>query len=519
MTQRVAIRRALVSVSDKTHLIELATLLNQHGVQIVSTGSTAASIAAAGIPVVSVSDVTGFPEILDGRVKTLHPAIHGGLLGRPQVIEHAEQMQQHSIEAFELLVVNLYPFQQTVLAGGDVDACVENIDIGGPAMVRAAAKNHENVAVITDVTQYELIEQVIANGGFTFDERRQLAARAYAHTAEYDTAVASWFGSIADLHEGWSRFTGTTATLVHALRYGENPHQSAGLYIDNDPTNTGVARGHLLQGKEMSYNNFLDADAAWRAAHDHGDQPTVAIIKHANPCGIAVGSSIADAYRRAFECDSLSAFGGVVAVNEELDAATARAIKDVFTEVVIAPSFSAEALEILKPKTAMRLLQAPRPSRNRHEWRSISGGVLRQELDTLHAPGDDPSTWTLVAGEPADAQMLADLEFAWIACRAVKSNAILLAKDCASVGIGMGQVNRVDSAKLAITRAGQERAAGSVAASDAFFPFADGAQTLLDAGVKAIVQPGGSKRDDEVIAAVKAAGATMYLTGTRHFSH
>lgn len=519
MSQRIAIRRALISVSDKTGLIELAQELHQHGVQIVSTGSTAGSIAAAGIPVVSVSDVTGFPEILDGRVKTLHPKIHGGLLGRPGSSEHSSAMAEHDIEPFELLVVNLYPFQRTVAAGAGVDECIENIDIGGPAMVRAAAKNHESVAVITDVEQYSQVSRALAAGGFTFDERRQLAARAYAHTAAYDTAVASWFGMQADSHDGWSHFTGTTATLVQALRYGENPHQGAAVYVDDDLGNTGVARGQLLQGKEMSYNNYLDADAAWRAVHDHGEVPTVAIIKHANPCGIAVGESLSQAYQRAFDCDALSAFGGVVAVSHELDAATAMAIKDIFTEVVVAPAFSAESLEILKSKSALRLLHAPRPSRNRHEWRSVSGGVLRQDLDTLQADGDHPRNWTLVAGEAADAQMMADLNFAWIACRAVKSNAILLAKDRASVGIGMGQVNRVDSAKLAVARAGAERARGSVAASDAFFPFADGAQTLLEAGVRAIVQPGGSKRDDEVIEAVRAVGATMYFTGTRHFAH
>ena len=519
MSQRVPIRRALISVSDKTNLLDLAQRLHANGVQIVSTGSTSANIAAAGIPVVSVSDVTGFPEILDGRVKTLHPKIHGGLLGRVGVDEHDSQMSEHGIEAFELLVVNLYPFQRTVASGADVDECIENIDIGGPAMVRAAAKNHESVAVITDVAQYAQVYAALDAGGFTFDERRQLAARAYAHTAAYDTAVASWFGAHADSHDGWSHFTGTTATLSHSLRYGENPHQSAAVYVDNDPGNTGVARGTLLQGKEMSYNNYLDADAAWRAVHDHGDVHTVAIIKHANPCGIAVGDTLLQAYERALACDPLSAFGGVVAVSHELDAETAAAISAVFTEVVVAPAFADGALAALKSKTAMRLLQAPWPSRNRHEWRSVSGGVLRQDLDTLQAAGDDPASWTLVAGQPADAQLLADLRFAWIACRAVKSNAILLAKNGASIGVGMGQVNRVDSAKLAVARAGEERAAGSIAASDAFFPFADGVQVLLDAGVRAIVQPGGSKRDDEVIAAVRDAGATMYLTGTRHFSH
>jgi phosphoribosylaminoimidazolecarboxamide formyltransferase/IMP cyclohydrolase len=518
MSDRVQIRRALLGVSDKTGLIELARALIAAGVEIVSTGGTAAAITDAGLPVTAVSDVTGFPEMLDGRVKTLHPAIHGGLLGRPADPGHIQAMSEHGIAPFQLLVVNLYPFASTVASGASVDDCIENIDIGGPAMVRAAAKNHESVAVVTSPEDYALVAAALTDGGFTFAERQRLAARAFAHTASYDTAVAQWFAQQADQVEGWPMFSGITAQLAQPLRYGENPHQSAALYVDSDASNTGVARGILLQGKEMSYNNYIDADAAWRAAHDHGDIATVAIIKHANPCGIAIAEDVRTAYRKAFDCDSLSAFGGVVALNRPLDAATASAIAEVFTEVVIAPEFTEQARAILADKTALRLLQAQPPSRSRMEWRAVSGGHLRQQPDALDAAGDSAADWSLACGDAADVATLRDLEFAWRACRAVKSNAILLASEGASVGVGMGQVNRVDSARLAVARAG-ERAVGAVAASDAFFPFADGLQVLIDAGVRAVVQPGGSKRDAEVIAAAREAGITMYLTGTRHFAH
>lgn len=518
MNDRIAIRRALLGVSDKTGLIELAKALTAAGVEIVSTGGTAAAIADAGLPVTAVSDVTGFPEMLDGRVKTLHPAIHGGLLGRPADPAHVQAMTEHNITPFQLLVVNLYPFVQTVAAGGTLDDCIENIDIGGPAMVRAAAKNHESVAVVTSPADYSGVFDALQQGGFTHEQRRQLAARAFAHTASYDTAVAQWLAQTADAVDGWPAFAGISATLSQPLRYGENPHQPAALYVDADAKNTGVARGELLQGKEMSYNNYIDADAAWRAAHDQGDVATVAIIKHANPCGIAVGADAHSAYEKALACDPLSAFGGVVALNRPLDAQTAESIAKVFTEVVIAPDFTDAALQVLAGKTAMRLVRAQAPHRTRIEWRAVSGGYLRQQPDALDATGDDVATWTLVCGTPADDEMLADLQFAWRACRAVKSNAILLARNGASVGVGMGQVNRVDSARLAVARAG-ERAAASVAASDAFFPFADGLQVLIDAGVRAVVQPGGSKRDEEVIAAAQSAGVTMYFTGTRHFAH
>ena len=519
MTDRITIRRALLGVSDKTGLVDLARALHAAGVELVSTGGTAAAIADAGLPVTAVADITGFPEMLDGRVKTLHPAVHGGLLGRPAEPAHAAAMAEHGIAPFELLVVNLYPFVQTVAAGGGYDDCVENIDIGGPAMVRAAAKNHESVAVVTDPARYPEVLAALADGGFTLAQRQQLAARAFAHTAAYDTAVAQWLAERVDSTDGWPAFAGVSAALAAPLRYGENPHQPAALYLDADPSNRGVASGRLLQGKEMSYNNYLDADAAWRAAHDHGDDATVAIIKHANPCGIAVAADVEQAYVKALACDPLSAFGGVVAVNQPVDAATARRIVEVFTEVVIAPEFTDEALAILSGKTAMRLLVAQAPNRTRVEWRAVSGGFLRQRADALDAAGDDTDAWQLVSGTAADAATLADLRFAWRACRAVKSNAILLADNAASVGVGMGQVNRVDSARLAVARAGAERAEGSVAASDAFFPFADGLQVLIDAGVRAVVQPGGSKRDAEVVAAAQAAGVTMYLTGTRHFAH
>ncbi len=516
--QRISLRRALVSVSDKSGLLELAHALASAGVEIVSTGSTAGAIAAAGINVTAVDEVTNFPEILDGRVKTLHPGIHGGLLGRPADASHRQVMAEHGIEPFELLVVNLYPFTQTVAAGGDYDECVENIDIGGPAMLRAAAKNHESVAVVTSPTQYAAVIGALAQGGFTFAQRQQLAARAYAHTAAYDSAVAQWFADQADAVDGWSRFSAVTATLAQPLRYGENPHQRAALYRA-DGVDGGVADGELLQGKEMSYNNYVDADAAWRTAHDQGDVATVAIIKHANPCGIAIGTDAANAYAKAFDCDPLSAFGGVVALNVPVDEAVAGRIAEVFTEVVVAPAFTEAALAVLASKPALRLLLARPLTSDRVEWRAVSGGILRQSVDALDAVGDDPATWTLAAGDAVDPATLSDLQFAWRACRAVKSNAILLAHDGASVGVGMGQVNRVDAARLAVSRAGAERARGAVAASDAFFPFADGLQVLIDAGVRAVVQPGGSKRDDEVVAAAAAAGVTMYLTGTRHFAH
>ena len=425
-------------------------------------------------------------------------------------------------------MVNLYPFTQTVASGADFDACVEQIDIGGPSMVRAAAKNHPSVAVVVDPRRYQDVQAAVEQGGFTLSERRQLAAAAFAHTGAYDVAVGSWFAQqVAQEHDGelaTPAWFGASWELSQTLRYGENPHQSAALYISQTGA-PGLANADQLHGKAMSYNNYVDADAAWRAAHDH-PEPAVAIIKHANPCGIAVGSDIAQAHARAHQTDPLSAFGGVIAANRTITLAAAEQIAEVFTEVVIAPDYEPAALELLTQKKNIRVLKLAAAAAATQELRPISGGLLVQQVDQIDAKvtdgGDDFASWQLAAGTAADAQTVADLQFAWRAVRAVKSNAILLANGGAAVGIGMGQVNRVDSCKLAVQRANtdqSERARGAVAASDAFFPFADGFQVLADAGVRAVVQPGGSVRDDEVIAAAVAAGVTLYLTGTRHFAH
>jgi len=514
---RQRLTRALVSVSDKQRLVEVATALHDAGVAIVSTGSTAARIAEADVPVTPVEQVTGFPECLDGRVKTLHPGVHAGLLADPRLPEHSRQLDELGITGFDLLVVNLYPFTDTVASGADADACIEQIDIGGPAMVRAAAKNHARMAVITSPDQYDDLLRAVADGGFTQQERVVLAARAYAVTAAYDVAVASWMagGIAAEPDSSFPRFLGATWNRATTLRYGENPHQLAALYRGTPPA--GLAGAVQLHGKEMSYNNYVDADAALRAAYDF-DDPAVAIIKHTNPCGIAVSDSIAAAHAAAHATDPVSAFGGVIAANRPVDADMARQVADVFTEVVVAPEFTGDAVDILRQKKNVRLLRVAEPPRGGVEWRPVSGGVLLQQRDAVDAAGDDPASWTLAAGDPADDATLADLAFAWRACRAVKSNAILLAHGRAAVGIGMGQVNRVDSARLAVRRAG-DRAAGSVAASDAFFPFPDGLDVLVGGGVRAVVQPGGSVRDDDVIAAARDAGVTLYVTGTRHFFH
>jgi phosphoribosylaminoimidazolecarboxamide formyltransferase/IMP cyclohydrolase len=520
---RRPLRRALVSVYDKNGLVELATALHAAGVELVSTGSTAATIADAGVPVTKVEELTGFPECLDGRVKTLHPRVHAGILADTRRPEHVEQLAELDIEPFDLVVVNLYPFSATVASGAGPDECVELIDIGGPSMVRAAAKNHPSVAVVIDPARYADVAAAAAEGGFTLAERRGLAADAFAHTAAYDTAVAAWFaGEYAPdaeaVDSGFPAFAGASWTRARVLRYGENPHQGAALYLaDDGAAGRGLAGATQLHGKEMSYNNYVDADAAWRAAHDH-DGPAVAIIKHANPCGIATGTDIADAHAKAHACDPVSAFGGVIAANGTLTLAAAEQIAPVFTEVVIAPDFEPAALELLSKKKNIRLLTVASAPPRAFELRAVSGGVLAQQTDQIDAAGDDPTTWTLASGAAVDAATLADLAFAWRSVRAVKSNAILLASGGASVGVGMGQVNRVDSCRLAVERAG-DRARGSVAASDAFFPFADGLQVLLDAGVRAVVQPGGSIRDDEVVAAASAAGVALYLTGTRHFAH
>ena len=516
---RRPVRRALISVYDKTGLLELATGLHALGVEIVSTGSTAQRIADAGVPVTPVEQLTGFPECLDGRVKTLHPRVHAGLLADTRKPEHLAQLAELGIAPFDLLVSNLYPFTETVASGATPDECVEQIDIGGPAMVRASAKNHDSVAVVVEPSRYRWALEQLKEGGFTLEDRRLLAADAFRHTATYDVAVASWMGNVlapdpdGGLFPAWA---GATWQRSATLRYGENPHQSAALYVSGAP---GLAAAEQLHGKEMSYNNYVDADAAWRAAHDHGDVPCVAVVKHANPCGIAVGEDVADAHRKAHATDPTSAFGGVIAVNGEVSVAMAEQVAEVFTEVVVAPSYADGALEVLRGKKNVRLLRLPvAPSRAGAELRPITGGLLLQQRDLVDAPGDDPASWTLATGDAVPADVLADLAFAWRACRAVKSNAILLASGGAAVGVGMGQVNRVDAAKLAVVRAG-ERAAGSVAASDAFFPFPDGLEVLLAAGVRAVVQPGGSVRDEQVVAAAAAAGVAMYLTGTRHFAH
>ncbi|MEN3308765.1 MAG: phosphoribosylaminoimidazolecarboxamide formyltransferase / cyclohydrolase [Micromonosporaceae bacterium] len=518
MTALRPIRRALISVYDKSGLEDLVPALVAAGVQIVSTGSTAGTVERLGAKVTPVEQLTGFPECLDGRVKTLHPKVHAGLLADLRLPEHARQLEQLGIEPFDLLVSNLYPFSETVASGADFDACVEQIDIGGPAMVRAAAKNHASVAVVTSPSAYPLIVNALGEGGTTLAQRRALAARAFADIAEYDVAIADWLSVNEALDGGgwWPEFAGLALHRGTTLRYGENPHQRAALYVD--PTGpAGLAQATQRAGKEMSYNNYVDADAAWRACHDFS-QPCVAIIKHANPCGIAIGADVAQAHRKAHACDPVSAFGGVIAVNGEVSIELAKQISGIFTEVVVAPSYADGAVEVLAERKNLRVLVAPQWTPETIGFRQVSGGLLAQTTDHIDAPGDGPASWKLATGEPAGAEVLRDLEFAWRAVRSVKSNAILLASDGATVGVGMGQVNRVDPARLAVTRAG-DRAAGSVAASDAYFPFADGLQVLIDAGVSAVVEPGGSIRDEEVIAAAAAAGLTLYFTGTRHFYH
>ncbi len=583
--RRAPIRRALISVYDKTGLEDLASGLHAAGVEIVSTGSTAARIAAAGVPVTPVEELTGFPECLDGRVKTLHPRVHAGLLADTANAAHEAQLAELGIEPFQLLVSNLYPFEATVASGASPEQCVEQIDIGGPSMVRAAAKNHGSVAVVIEPSRYADVLAAVAEGGFTLDQRRQLAAEAFAHTAAYDIAVASWFAAAYAPDEtardgGWPKVAGALWRRADVLRYGENPHQRGALYTDISAERAvvaspaaargpemGIAAAELLHGKAMSYNNYVDADAARRAAYDFAE-PCVAIIKHSNPCGIAIGADLAEAHAKAHACDPVSAFGGVIAANGPVTAALARQIADVFTEVVIAPGFDAEALDILAASKNVRLIRLggndppqtppapplggasgpPGPTDptgpsgpsgptdptgptggllgaglpggllGAMEWRQVTGGILLQSADRVNEPGDDPANWQLKAGDPVSPEVLADLAFAWKACRSVKSNAILLASGGASVGVGMGQVNRVDSARLAVLRAG-DRAAGSVAASDAYFPFPDGFEILAQAGVRAVAEPGGSIRDHLVIAAAEAAGIPLYFTGVRHFYH
>jgi len=513
MSNRKPIRRALLSVYDKDRLIEIGTALSNAGVEILSTGSTSANLAAAGISVTEVSEYTGFPEIMGGRVKTLHPRVHSGILADQNNPDHLAAIAELDIAPFDLVIINLYPFAATIAAGASFAEAIEQIDIGGPSMLRGAAKNHGSVAVICQTAQYDQLLNALAAGGFSNEERQKLALEVFRTTAEYDLAIANWLGQQSG-DEKLPSWFGAVYRRENTLRYGENPHQSAVIY---KTTGLGIVGAKQLHGKEMSFNNYTDADAAWRAALDHSD-PAVAIIKHANPCGIATGANISGAYLKAHECDPVSAFGGVVAANRKVDLAMAEPLSKVFTEVLIAPAFDADALELLMKKPSIRILQCDLTAINAVELRPVSGGALLQESDLIDASGDSANNWVQVSGDPVSAQTLIDLQFAWRSVRAVKSNAILLAKDCAAVGIGMGQVNRVDSAKLAVDRA-SDRVAGSVAASDAFFPFADGLQILIDAGVVAVVQPGGSVRDEEVIAAAVAANVAMFFTSTRHFSH
>lgn len=543
MTTNRPLRRALVSVYHKEGIEVLAQAFIQAGTEVVSTGSTAAKLKELGVQVTEVSQVTGFPECLDGRVKTLDPHIHAGILADMTNPDHAQQLESFGIKPFDLVVVNLYPFADTVRSGADNAAVIEKIDIGGPSMVRGAAKNSATVAIVTDPADYALVAGRIADGtGFSLDERRWLAGKAFAHTAAYDATINEWTSahwpkpaSIEDNSEGTDameeaklkQFPQTYTRSwdrAHVLRYGENPHQDAALYLD--PLNTrGFANAEQLGGKPMSYNNYVDADAAWRAVWDFAPQIAVAVVKHNNPCGLAVAATAAEAHRKAHACDPMSAYGGVIATNSTVTLDMAQSVRPIFTEVIVAPDYEPEALALLQEKKKnLRILKVAEPPKSKLQFRQIDGGLLVQSTDLIDATGDMPDAWKLVAGEAADEQTLKELEFAWRAVRCVKSNAILIADDMATVGIGMGQVNRVDSANLAVERAntldeGRNRTQGAVAASDAFFPFADGAQILIDAGVKAIVQPGGSIRDEEVFEAARKANVTMYVTGTRHFFH
>lgn len=513
MTNRLPLRRALISVSDKTGLVELAGWLSKAGVEMVSTGSTAQAIRDAGLPVTDVSSVTGFAEALDGRVKTLHPAIHGGILADRRLASHREQLEKLGIAPFDLVVVNLYPFEATVASGAPADDIIENIDIGGPALIRAAAKNHASAAVVVDPAIYSEIPQWLGAEGLEFERRRELAGMAYQHTARYDQMIARWFGA-EQAGGGLPEAVSLLGENPAGLRYGENSHQDAALYsLAGEPA--GLAQAEVIQGKEMSYNNFLDSEAALQAVLGF-DRPTVAIIKHQNPCGVASAGSLLEAYRLAHESDPVSAFGGVIAMNRPLDAETARAMTEVFTEVIVTPALGEDASEVLQAKSNLRVVVLPEDySPGQWHYRAISGGLLVQRPDRDYAPF---SEWEQVAGDPVGDSLRQALEFAWRAVGSVKSNAILLAQGSATVGIGMGQVSRVDSCELAVRRAG-DRAKGAVAASDAFFPFPDGLQILIDAGVSAVVQPGGSVRDAEVIEAAQAGGVALFHTGQRHFFH
>ena len=524
MTDIVPIRRALISVSDKSGLVPFAQELVARGVDILSTGGSARVLREAGIPVREVSDHTGFPEILDGRVKTLVPQIHGGILGRRDDPAHLAQMDQHDIAPIDLVMVNLYPFEATVAAGGHYEDCVENIDIGGPALIRAAAKNHDFVVVLTDVAQYDdFLAELIATDGTSLALRRRLAAEAYARTAAYDAAIAAWFAQ--QQNTGFPPRLSLSGTLRQTLRYGENPHQQAAFYATS--TRFGVATAHQIQGKELSYNNINDTDAAFECVAEF-EEPTVVIVKHANPCGVATAASLADAWDLALRCDPVSAFGGIVALNRRLEAEEATRIAAIFTEVIIAPDASDEARAILAKKKNLRLLLTgglPDPAALGLAWRSLAGGFLAQTRDAGRVAAADLKVVTRRAPTASELQ---DLLFAFRVCKHVKSNAIIYVRGGATVGIGAGQMSRVDSARIAAWKSAEAAKAagldhpltqGSVVASDAFFPFADGLQATIEAGATAVIQPGGSIRDAEVIAAADAAGVAMVFTGLRHFRH
>jgi len=521
------ITRALLSVSDKSGLTEFARALVGHGIELVSTGGTAKAIADAGLPVRDVSELTGFPEMMDGRVKTLHPKVHGGLLAIRNDAGHAASMKEHGIAPIDLLVVNLYPFEATVAKGAAFDDCIENIDIGGPAMIRGAAKNHNDVAVVVDADDYpRLLDELNQHGGATtLALRKSLAQKAYARTAAYDAAISNWFAD--QLHEKAPAYRGFGGKLLQPLRYGENPHQSAAFYRGPD-RRFGVATARQVQGKELSYNNINDTDAAYECVAEFSAGPACAIVKHANPCGVAEGASLVEAYRKAHACDPTSAFGGIVALNGTLDAEAARAITEIFTEVIVAPDATEEAIAIVGAKKNLRLLLAgglPDPKSQGLTVKSVAGGLLVQSRD--NAVVDEMQLKSVTKRAPTQAE-LADLRFAFRVAKHVKSNTIVYAKDRATVGIGAGQMSRVDAARIAARKAedaareqkaSAPRTKGSVVASDAFFPFADGLLVAIEAGATAVIQPGGSMRDDEVIKAADDHGIAMVFTGVRHFRH
>ncbi|RXR28254.1 bifunctional phosphoribosylaminoimidazolecarboxamide formyltransferase/IMP cyclohydrolase [Sphingobium fluviale] len=526
----VKIGRALLSVSDKTGLVDLGKALAAHGVALVSTGGTAKALREAGLDVADISDLTGFPEMMDGRVKTLHPNVHGGLLAVRGNAEHVASMAEHTIEPIDLVVVNLYPFAQTVAKGASREEIIENIDIGGPSMVRSAAKNHESVTIVTDPADYaRLIEEMAANdGATTYDFRRLCAAKAYAATAAYDGMISHWFMTV-DQGEKFPSSVSMTRKLIMPLRYGENPHQEAALYVPAGPHVSGIGQAEQVQGKELSYNNLNDANAALELLAEFRDgPPTVVIVKHANPCGVATGATLAEAYKNAFECDSVSAFGGIIAVNRPLDGPTAEAISGIFTEVVVAPGADDAAKAVFAKKKNLRLLLTdglPDPARTGQSVTVIAGGILVQDRDNGRLTRDMLKTVTKRA---PTSQEIADCLFAWTVAKHVKSNAIVYAKDGVTAGIGAGQMNRRDSSRIAAAKAleaaqtfgwANARTVGSAVASDAFFPFADGLMAAVEAGATAVIQPGGSMRDDEVIAAANEAGLAMVFTGMRHFRH